>query len=94
MIVTEQGRGGPEPSSTAGLDGPPASPECSPSRPGMGLGMRMAADLVVTTLVGVGMGYYLDKWLETQPWMTVLFFLLGAVAGFRTVYRTANGNPS
>ncbi|MBF0162380.1 MAG: AtpZ/AtpI family protein [Magnetococcales bacterium] len=60
----------------------------------MGLGMRMATDLVVATLVGVGMGHYLDQWLGTQPWMTVLFFLFGAAAGFRAVYRAANGDPS
>ncbi|MBF0462798.1 MAG: AtpZ/AtpI family protein [Magnetococcales bacterium] len=55
--------------------------------------MRMATDMVVTTLVGVGMGYYLDKWLGTQPWLTLLFFLFGAVAGFRAVYRVAHAGP-
>ncbi|MBF0162462.1 MAG: AtpZ/AtpI family protein [Magnetococcales bacterium] len=60
----------------------------------MGLGMRMATDMVVATLIGVGMGHYLDEWLGLHPWMTVLFFLFGAVAGFRAVYRAAQEGSS
>ncbi|MBF0402052.1 MAG: AtpZ/AtpI family protein [Magnetococcales bacterium] len=58
----------------------------------MGLGMRMATDMVVATVIGAGMGYYLDQWLDSSPWMTLLFFLFGAVAGFRAVYRAASGS--
>ncbi|MEO5340570.1 MAG: AtpZ/AtpI family protein [Magnetococcus sp. MYC-9] len=65
----------------------------TPNQTGMGLGMRMATDMVVSTLIGVAMGYYLDLWLGSSPWMTVLFFLFGAVAGFRAVYRAAQGGP-
>ncbi|MEO5362854.1 MAG: AtpZ/AtpI family protein [Magnetococcus sp. DMHC-8] len=77
-------------------DSTPARPGGSPDPPrsGMGLGMRMATDMVVSTLVGVAMGHYLDRWLETQPWMTVLFFVFGAVAGFRAIYRAANEGAS
>jgi ATP synthase protein I len=31
----------------------------------------------------------LDKWLGTEPWLLVIFLLLGIVAGFRDVYREA-----
>lgn len=39
--------------------------------------------------VGIGLlfGYYLDKWLHTQPWMMLLWLLFGLVAGFRGVFR-------
>ena len=39
--------------------------------------------------VGLGLlvGYYLDKWLHTSPWMMILWMLLGLVAGFRGVFR-------
>lgn len=44
------------------------------------------------TLVGAGaaglvIGYYLDKWLKTAPVMTIVFFCIGTVAGFRQIYR-------
>ena len=39
--------------------------------------------------VGIGLlaGYYLDKWLHTQPWMLLLWMVLGLAAGFRGVVR-------
>ena len=43
--------------------------------------------LVVSTFIGLAMGYFLDKWLGTSPWLLVIFLLLGIVAGFRDVYR-------
>jgi ATP synthase protein I len=45
--------------------------------------------LVVATFIGLAMGYYLDKWLGTDPWMLIIFLLLGIVTGFRDVYREA-----
>ncbi len=43
--------------------------------------------LVSATFIGLAMGYFLDKWLGTSPWLLMLFLLLGIVAGFRDVYR-------
>jgi len=45
--------------------------------------------LVVATFIGLAMGYYLDEWLGTKPWMLIIFLLLGIVTGFRDVYREA-----
>jgi ATP synthase protein I len=45
--------------------------------------------LVSATFIGLAMGYFLDKWLGTEPWLLVIFLLLGIVAGFRDVYREA-----
>ena len=45
--------------------------------------------LVAATFIGLAMGYYLDKWLGTEPWMLILFLLLGIITGFRDVYREA-----
>ncbi len=42
--------------------------------------------LVSCTVIGLAMGYYLDKWLDTRPWLTMVFLLLGIVAGFHSVY--------
>ncbi|MEO5365969.1 MAG: AtpZ/AtpI family protein [Magnetococcus sp. WYHC-3] len=64
---------------------PPLTPES-----GMGQALRMGSDLVAAVIVGGGIGYGLDRWLGSSPWMTLLFFLLGAVAGFRNLYRSAS----
>jgi len=45
--------------------------------------------LVCATFIGLAMGYFLDKWLGTSPWLLVIFLLLGIVAGFRDVYLEA-----
>ncbi|PLX89845.1 MAG: magnesium transporter [Desulfuromonas sp.] len=43
-------------------------------------------NLVAATFIGLAMGYYLDQWLETDPWFTLIFLLLGIVSGFRNIY--------
>lgn len=55
----------------------------------LGKAYRMAIELVVAVVVGGGIGWYLDKWLETGPWLFVIFFFLGVAAGFRNVYKAA-----
>jgi ATP synthase protein I len=42
--------------------------------------------LVAAILIGLAMGYYLDQWLGTAPWMLLLFLLFGIIAGFRNIY--------
>jgi len=42
--------------------------------------------MVAATLIGLAMGYYLDKWLGTTPWLTLAFLMLGIVSGFRNIY--------
>ena len=54
---------------------------------GMAYGMRMAAELVAAVLVGAGIGYALDRWLGSTPWLFLLFFMLGFVAGVINVVK-------
>jgi ATP synthase protein I len=44
---------------------------------------------VLAIVLGVWVGWMLDKWLGTTPWMFFLFFILGLAAGILNVYRTA-----
>lgn len=39
--------------------------------------------------VGIGLliGYYMDEWLGTQPWLMLLWLVFGFIAGFRGVMR-------
>lgn len=43
--------------------------------------------LVAGTFIGLAIGYFLDKWLQTSPWLTITFLILGIAAGFKNMYR-------
>jgi len=55
----------------------------------MGAGLRAASELVGGILVGGFIGWSLDAWLGTKPWLSIVFFLLGVVGGFWNVMRSA-----
>lgn len=40
--------------------------------------------------VGVAIGYYLDRWLNTAPYLLIVFTLYGIAAGFRNLLRIGN----
>jgi ATP synthase protein I len=58
---------------------------------GMAYGMRMAAELVAAVIVGGLIGYGLDAWLGTKPWLFLVFFVLGFAAGILNVVRAYEG---
>lgn len=31
--------------------------------------------------IGGAIGYFLDKWLKTTPWLLIIFIVIGMVAG-------------
>jgi len=43
--------------------------------------------MVASTFVGLAIGYFLDKWLQTGPWLTMLFLLFGIAGGFTNMFR-------
>ncbi len=43
----------------------------------------------LSIFVGFAMGYLLDKWLKTFPWLTAIFLILGIIAAFRELFRVA-----
>lgn len=46
-----------------------------------GRAVRMVSDFAAAFVVGSGMGYGLDAWLGTKPWLLIVGLLLGTVAG-------------
>lgn len=58
-------------------------------RQGLGFAMRLGVEFVVATGVGSLMGYFLDTWLETEPWFLALGVIFGGAAGALNVYRMA-----
>ncbi|MEK9741462.1 MAG: AtpZ/AtpI family protein [Pelagibacteraceae bacterium] len=55
----------------------------------MGIAMRLSSELVAAVFVASLIGYYLDKWLETGPFLLIFFFFLGAITGILNVVRTS-----
>lgn len=53
----------------------------------MGIGARVGVELVAAMAVAVAMGWGLDRWLGTTPWLIGLFVLLGGAAGVANVWR-------
>ena len=54
---------------------------------GAGFGFKISTELVAALIVGVGIGLIVDNYLETKPIFLIIFFILGAFAGFLNVYR-------
>jgi ATP synthase protein I len=44
--------------------------------------------LVLATVIGLAGGYYLDRWLGTSPWLTLIGLLFGIAAGFVNLFRS------
>jgi ATP synthase protein I len=47
----------------------------------------LGINLVASTVVGIVIGVFLDKWIGTRPVLTIVFFFIGTFAGFRQIYR-------
>ncbi len=63
----------------------------SPKRGGagsLGLGLRIATDLIAALVVGVALGWGIDWVFGTSPVFFIIFFFLGMAAGVLNVYRT------
>jgi ATP synthase protein I len=58
---------------------------------GVGMAFAIASHLVAGLMVGGGIGYLLDRWLETAPFLLITFFFLGAAGGGMNVYRQLKG---
>jgi ATP synthase protein I len=39
----------------------------------------------LSIFIGLGVGIYLDRRFETSPWCTLIFLVIGIIAGFRNI---------
>lgn len=62
-------------------------PERSVSGKAMGVAFRILTELIIGVVVGAAIGWFLDNWLCTAPWLMMFFFALGFVAAMTNVYR-------
>ena len=56
----------------------------------MGSAFRLGTELVAAAVVGTIIGFILDSWFGTKPWLIIIFFFLGTAAGILNVIKTAN----
>lgn len=57
---------------------------------GMGVAFRVATELVAALVVGGGFGWLLDGWLNTRPWLFLVFLTFGFASGIITAFRAAS----
>ena len=55
----------------------------------IGSAFKLGTELVSAVLVGTIIGFILDTWFDTKPWLIILFFLLGSIAGILNVIKVA-----
>lgn len=67
------------------------SPPAVDGRRGRGLAqaMRLSTELIGGIVVGSAIGWLLDRWLGTKPWLFIVFFFLGTAAGFLNLVRAS-----
>jgi ATP synthase protein I len=66
---------------------PSTAPGAGGSASPMGIGVRVGVELVAAMAVAVAIGWWLDRWLGTSPWLVGVFVLLGGAAGVANVWR-------
>jgi ATP synthase protein I len=56
------------------------------------MAMELPFVLVAAVVVGGLLGFFLDRWLHTKPWLLILFGGIGFYAGVRDVLRRLSGS--
>lgn len=49
-------------------------------------GLRVGTEIVASTMIGLGAGFMMDRWLDTRPLFLLLFFAFGVATGFINLY--------
>ena len=55
----------------------------------IGTAFKMSAELVSAVVVGTIIGFILDKTFDTKPWLILIFFFVGVIAGIVNVFKSA-----
>ena len=61
----------------------------NPQTSNFGQAFKLSTELVAAVLVGTIIGFILDSWFDTKPWLIIIFFFVGVVAGILNVIRSA-----
>jgi len=56
---------------------------------GLGRALRLVVEMAAALAVGAGLGWLLDRWLGTAPWLLIALTFVGIGAGVRNAFRAA-----
>ena len=65
------------------------SEEKNGQKSSLGVAFKMSTELVAAVAVGTIIGFILDNWFGTKPWLILIFFFVGVAAGIMNVVKTA-----
>jgi len=55
----------------------------------LGKALKLSTEMVAAVFVGSIIGFILDNWFDSKPWLTIIFFFVGAATGILNVIRSA-----
>ena len=55
----------------------------------LGIAFKMSTEMVAAVVVGTIIGFILDNWFGTKPWLILIFFFVGVTAGIVNVFKSA-----
>jgi len=55
----------------------------------IGMAFKLSTELVSAVAVGTIIGFILDKTFGTKPWLILIFFFVGVIAGITNVIKSA-----
>ena len=55
----------------------------------LGIALKISTEMVAAVFVGAIIGFILDNWFDSKPWLTIVFFFVGVAAGILNVIRSA-----
>jgi len=55
----------------------------------IGAAFKLSTELVSAVAVGTIIGFILDKTFGTKPWLILIFFFVGVIAGIVNVFKSA-----
>ena len=58
-------------------------------RRGLSIAFRLGTELTVAVMIGAVMGYALDRYFDSKPWLLAVGVILGGAAGSLNVYRVS-----
>jgi len=55
----------------------------------LGRALKLSTEMVAAVFVGAIIGFILDNWFDSKPWLTIILFFAGVAAGILNVVRSA-----
>ena len=64
-------------------------PQKDNEKSSFGKAFQLSTELVSAVLVATIIGFILDNWFGTKPWLIIIFFFVGVIAGIINVVKSA-----